>query len=513
MARIPETTKVYDPRDPKGASPVAMRFDSARVPPQAANDDHGDAEEYVERDVLPDFLKRDKVLSDFTHPGGFMEEVIDWITSSAETPSRELALSATLPFVASLIGRRFGTTSRDTRANMYVVALAPSGFGKDHARGQLKRLRVAADGWLDKFFGPERLMSASALRNELQDSPSRICLIDEFGGFVRDITDRKAAAHMRGISTDLRDLWSASGSLFGGAAYANTKAVTIHNPNLNIYGTATPGQFWSAMRNASAEDGLLPRFLLFSLERAAEVDLVVPAVPVSTVPVRIIDRAVQLAGINRHVDEKPKLGKILERVDQEGGKAPMPVVGVAWTDDALDALAAFKRSEVKATREAEEIVSPFIARTTEYAIKLALILAVTSTKKNEKRDGRGKLKATWSRPLVDMACWEWASGLAVRCIADMVSAIDKFVSDNEKEAVSKQIRETVQKAKEKGITEGGIIRSLPEGHNARIRIEALDDLVLAGRIRRIEKEPTGKGGRPSVRYHRQVGTDSNRGTA
>lgn len=509
MASIPETVRVLDPREPQTRPKAA----NDNEPQDGAIEDHDEIEEYVDRDVLPDFLRRNKVLADFTHPGGFMGDVIDWITSSAETPSRELALSATLPFVASLIGRRFGTTSRDTRANMYVVALAPSGFGKDHARGQLKRLRVAADGWLDKFFGPERLMSASALRNELQDNPSRICLIDEFGGFVRDITDRKASSHVKAISTDLRDIFSAANTLFGGAAYANAKAVDIHNPNLNIYGTATPGQFWSAMRNASAEDGLLPRFLLFSLERASEVELVVPDVPVSSVPARIIDRAIQLAGINKHLNEKPKLGKVLERVDQEGGKAPLPVVGVAWSDDALEALTAFKRSEVKATREADEIVSPFIARTTEYAIKLALILAVTSTSKTDKHVSRGKVKTMWSRPLVDMAVWEWASGLAVRCIADMVTAIDKFVADNEKEALSKQVRDAVQKAKDKGITEGGIIRALPEGHNARIRVEVLDDLVLAGRIRVVKKEPNGKGGRPSVRYYRQISTDSHRGTA
>src|SRR5215212_6332021 len=42
-----------------------------------------------------------------TFPGGFVEEIVDWIVSSSERPSRYLALSAVLPFVGSLIGRRF----------------------------------------------------------------------------------------------------------------------------------------------------------------------------------------------------------------------------------------------------------------------------------------------------------------------------------------------------------------------------------------------------------------------
>src|ERR1700728_3927732 len=95
-------------------------------------------------------------LSDLTNPGGVVSEIIDWIVSSSSRPSRELALAATLPFVGALIGRRFASPT-DLRTNFYAVGLAGSGFGKDHARTQLKRLLTAAG--LGRFSGPSRFMS------------------------------------------------------------------------------------------------------------------------------------------------------------------------------------------------------------------------------------------------------------------------------------------------------------------------------------------------------------------
>jgi hypothetical protein len=68
-------------------------------------------------------------LSDLTNPGGVVSDIVDWIVSSSSRPSRELALSATIPFVGALIGRRFASPT-DLRTNFYTVALAGSGYGR-----------------------------------------------------------------------------------------------------------------------------------------------------------------------------------------------------------------------------------------------------------------------------------------------------------------------------------------------------------------------------------------------
>jgi hypothetical protein len=63
-------------------------------------------------------------LSDLTNPGGVVSELIDWIVSSSSRPSRELALSAVLPFVGALLGRRFASPT-DLRTNFYTVTASP----------------------------------------------------------------------------------------------------------------------------------------------------------------------------------------------------------------------------------------------------------------------------------------------------------------------------------------------------------------------------------------------------
>lgn len=99
-------------------------------------------------------------LSDLTDPGGVVSDIVDWIVSSSSRPSRELALSATIPFVGALIGSRFASAT-DLRTNFYTVALAGSGYGKDHARTQLKRL----EGGIDKDQPcPFALFSKDAVR-------------------------------------------------------------------------------------------------------------------------------------------------------------------------------------------------------------------------------------------------------------------------------------------------------------------------------------------------------------
>src|ERR1700736_5792429 len=113
------------------------------------------------RIVREDRTAGETSLTDPTKPGGGASDLCDSIVSSSDRPSRELELSAVLPFVGALLGRRFASPT-DLRTNFYTVALADSGYGKDHARTQLKRLITAAG--LDRFSGPNRFLSATRVR-------------------------------------------------------------------------------------------------------------------------------------------------------------------------------------------------------------------------------------------------------------------------------------------------------------------------------------------------------------
>lgn len=409
-------------------------------------------------------------LDTMTTPGGLVEDLIDWIVSSAEQPSRTLALAAVLPLVAALAGSRFSTGGRDTRPNIYTVALAESGFGKEHARSQIKRLLMESHGVLDRFGGPARIMSASALREVLESNPTVNCQIDEFGGFVRDITDRNAGSHQRAISTDLRDYYSAASTFFEGAAYRGSPPKRIYNPNLCIHGTSTPDQFWSALSSASAEDGLLPRLLLFLVDGdkpAAQK----PERDVRWVPDRLLYRMSQVAGIDP-ARERGNLAGLVKSI-QKGANKPYVV---PWTDDALilfeSLKAAVDTEEAKVPQEAR----PFVRRILENATKLALIVAVGTD---------------CDEPVITESNLEWAAMLAWSCAATMIRQATNRLADNQREANYKRISGLIRDAGQGGITTGRLADRL-KSIDARQREEIVKDLREAELVEVIEKVTGGR---------------------
>ncbi|MCW0235262.1 MAG: bifunctional DNA primase/polymerase [Ferrovibrio sp.] len=414
-------------------------------------------------------------LEAFTRPGGLIEDMVDWIVSSSESPCRPLALAGVLPLLAALMGSRYSTGTRDTRPNIYTVALAGSGFGKDHARSQIKRLfmpEVSHDVFA-LYGGPARIMSASALRESLEKHNSIICQIDEFGGFIRNITDRRAGSHQQAISADLRDYYSASATYFEGAAYRGAPAKKIYNPVLCLHGTSTPEQFWSALSSASAEDGLLPRFLLFHVT-----DKPKPAAPareVVDVPTFILERMALLAGID--VASKRGLGRVMA----DAGQVPHKVIRIPWDDAAT---AAFERLRLQ-LEEAENTVSaevqPFVRRVAENTVKLAMIAAAGTNP---------------GQPCITGRMMDWAGRLAWTCASTMISQGEQYLSDTLREANYKRIGAIVKRAGKAGIPRGKLIQSL-RGVDTRQREEIIKDMVEAGTLLEEVKMPGPKGGRPT----------------
>ncbi len=437
-----------------------------------------DSAQTEHEDDVPDYkLEAVADLESLTYPGGLVEDLIDWIVSSAEYPSRTLAMAAVLPMVAALCGARYSTGSRDTRTNIYTVALAESGFGKEHARSQIKRILMNDRGVFSDYSGPARIMSASALREVLEKNSSVNCQIDEFGGFVREITDRKAGSHQRAISTDMRDYYSASSTFFEGAAYRGTPPKRIYNPCLCIHGTSTPEQFWTALSSASAEDGLLPRLILFHVkgEKPAAVK---PKRDVRDVSHILMERMAGVAGI----DVAKKRGNLAEKgIKVKADWAENKPYIVPWTPDAEGVFMAVK--ETIDAREGQVAVEerPFVRRIVENAIKLALIVAV------------GKDP---SEPIITEADFEWAAAVAWTCAAGMLAEVGDRLADNQREANYKKIAGLIRKAGKKGITEGRMFDRC-KAIDGWQKKEILEELFKTGSV--VVAANDNKSGRPAKR--------------
>jgi hypothetical protein len=430
---------------------------------------HAPANDNKRNNSIASLFTSDVSLSELTNPGGVVSDITDWIVSSSSRPSRELALAATLPFVGSLIGRRFSSPT-DLRTNFYCVGLAGSGYGKDHARTQLKRLITAAG--LDRFTGPSRFMSATALRNSVMVKPSCFCMVDEFGGMMRQINDPRAGIHNQLIRSDLLELFSSADTFFEGAAYAGSAAEKLYNPNLCLYGTSTPEDFWGSVSSLNTTDGLLPRFLLFNVTGPKPARVVASKI-VYDVPETLVKSCQALALAGRGMGN-------LSNTDN-GGLACKPTI-VSYSADAATELARFETFVEEREITTTPGSAPILNRAVEHAIKLALTVSVATN---------------WEQPIITGHAVKWAVQLAWLSTCTMIEETCDRISDNAREADLKRILGHIKKAGQDGITEGTIADRCG-GIDKKRRTELFDDLVLAGRI---EERSTPTAGRPRKRYY------------
>ena len=75
--------------------------------------------------------------------------------------------------------------------NLYVLGIAESGGGKDHARKAIKELLVQAG--LSHHLAGERLASGAGLITALVRQPAALFQIDEFGRFLANVIDKRRA--------------------------------------------------------------------------------------------------------------------------------------------------------------------------------------------------------------------------------------------------------------------------------------------------------------------------------
>jgi hypothetical protein len=177
----------------------------------------------------------------------------------APRPQPELAMAAALTTFGAVLGSRVETRSA-LRTNLYLVGICDSGGGKDEPRKACKKALRAAG--LDEWIGADYWASSTAIHSLLQDHPTRISYVDEFGKVLAAINNNKAGTHLQEITRVLLMLFGAADSVYDATAYADKKKnIRIEQPNLSVFGTSTYGPLFASLSRESIEDGLLARCL------------------------------------------------------------------------------------------------------------------------------------------------------------------------------------------------------------------------------------------------------------
>lgn len=386
---------------------------------------------------------------------GLVGDIVEWLNRSARNPSPTLNLGAALAYVGALAGRRYeGPTG--LRTNVYVVGLAPSGFGKEHPRAGTKSL-ASASGTLTKFFGGNKIASSSALRNRVKKSPALVYMIDEFGGFLRKVTSQKSGNHEKEIAEDLLEMTGTAASIFMGADYAQSLAEPIHNPNVCIYGTSTPDAFWKALGSGSIADGFLPRFVLLDAGTARPRPRDATA-SVNAPPKALVER------IQAFVSHRN--GGNMNGMTSDGSTACIPIQA-AWGDGAKRSFDAFVDVMFRAMDSAAPEQEPIWARVAENAMRLALIAAAGTDPE---------------RPVITADMMNWATDVAHRSAKMLLAQVEDRVADNDRQAEYKRVRSIIASYRRNGTNRSDVARRLNGIMDRRRMNDVIDQLVEAGSV-------------------------------
>lgn len=405
---------------------------------------------------------------------GALKLFIDHCEASAVSPQPFLSLAAGICLIGTLAGRRYQTTT-ELRTNIYAIGVADSGAGKDHARKQIKKCLYHAD--LSQYLGGADIASGPGFRTALTRHPAMLFQIDEFGDWLREVVSEKAATHRKQIAAMLKELYSSANVPWQGTEYADqTKngrpREDIHDPHACFYGTTTPGQFWSAIANASLHDGLMARMLLFvspcSYPDEREPNRIEPSQELIEA-LQAVARGAGISGGN--------LGDLMI------AGLPASVMTVPETPEASEARREMRRDQLIQQRESEgTYVTGILARHAENAMKLALIRAVSRNP---------------VAPEIRLDDVNWGKALSQHCVDTLLRDASRNVADSDYERKIQKVTDIIRK--HGPITEATMVDRFRLGLSPRDRAEVIGDLIRIGKIVTIEPDKN-KPGRKSIKY-------------
>jgi Primase C terminal 2 (PriCT-2)/Bifunctional DNA primase/polymerase, N-terminal len=369
---------------------------------------------------------------------GALELLVDYILASAVRPQPILAIGASLCALGALMGRKYRTQT-NLRTNLYVVGMAGSGGGKDHARGAIKEVFIAAG--LQRYLGGNRIASGSGLLTALYRQPSSLFQLDEFGQFLGNVVNKRhAPKYLAEIWDLLTELYTSAGGTFFGAEYADQQQrprQDIAQPCCCVHATTVPEPFWAALQEGSMVDGSLARFLVFQTDDDVP-DRNKHPKPVGDAPADLIDALQAIAaGVPGH--GRGNIAALIEgpMIVPDPYAVPM-APGAEQLFDTLDQdLTARQREAIGTDRSA------VLARVWENTAKVALIKAAS---------------ANPQAPVIRLEDAEWAKVVVDRCVTTMLTEAERHIADNQTQANHKKVLRLIQGAGARGLTRSELTR-------------------------------------------------------
>jgi len=189
-------------------------------------------------------------------------DIQQWILSQSMYPQPGLAFAAALSVVAVAIGRNIAY--ENLKGNLMFIGLAESGEGKDFPLKCASRVleAVGLGGAVE-----DRPASGAALTQAMEENPSLLLSIDEFGHFLSSINGKGANNFAKEVGDIFTKSYTSANDKITGKRTKDNEPIIIKEPNLCLLGMTTERQVFDGLTTADIADGSLARYMIIFGEK------------------------------------------------------------------------------------------------------------------------------------------------------------------------------------------------------------------------------------------------------
>ena len=408
---------------------------------------------------------------------GFVNELVEYSMRVAPRPNRVLSFTGALSMLAHLSGRKF-IGPRDARPNIYLVALAGSGVGKDTPQ-RINRTIAQMERMVISILGG--VASGQGLEDALVRSPTLLCQIDEFDTVLETLKSTKNTnAATEALWSMLLTLFSASGSthttrMKAVSSKGNDGGIPIYQPSVSLYASAIPARFYGALTERACTNGLVGRCLVFEAGTRGDENLnsgdVANPMPQSIK--RMVSYLVNTG--YRFFDNRPVEARDLIRVDYgEGAEGE-----AAKISKEVDIL--FRKAE----REHDEMEKSIWNRSVELINKLALLYAISES------------LVDMRIPVVSLDALKWAWALVKSLQLRMIAMIREHTAVDEMDANVKKVLGIIRESGKRGISRSDVSKRF---HLSADILDKVEKTLLDREEIVLESAVPSKNGKATKRY-------------
>ena len=348
----------------------------------------------------------DQIPEHLVYVPGFIEKIVQFCLEAAPHPNRMLAFCGAIALMSFLITRKVQTRS-GIRPNLYIIALAGSGTGKDFIR-KVNNYILEMTGQ-EAMIG-ETIASGEGLEEEILANKKKFYQTDEIQTLFAEIATGKESRYNNIVAFLLKVYTSADSTIVRRTKVGDGRKyhgpTTCNQPGLILFGTSIPTLFFDALTPKLMLTGLGSRCLFIGGDRRQPHNP--DARDYKKLPKELIETARWWAEFQPPDPETGKVGNLSHE-----NPTPFELPTTIEADAILNALG--ERADLAYSQTDDPIEQVLWTRVYEIASKLALIYACSTDHEH---------------PIIDERAARWASEFTDWVVRQMIRLTKRNVADS-----------------------------------------------------------------------------------